>query len=196
MLEEPDEGQGPAHNEEVLHGRHGQRRDRGFGHDPVGQFVGEIETQIADALVDLEATGEDALKALWLQDTTDILDTTLTYEIHPSAVDHNEHGLRLVMAGRTLTDPHPCVAEWSGDGSLLTEGPLPAMTPSIPSNNAVYHLGAMLADDFANQALWNLWNGGVMCFVVRDGDGSLHAKPLPEALRIVDERWDGLYEFA
>ena len=138
----------------------------------VGQFVGEIETQIADALVDLEATGEDALKALWLQDTTDILDTTLTYEIHPSAVDHNEHGLRLVLAGRTLTDPHPCVAEWAGDGSLLTEGPLPAMTPSIPSNNAVYHLGAMLADDFANQALWNLWNGGVMCFVVRDGDVS------------------------
>ena len=136
----------------------------------VGQFVGEIESQVADALVDLEESGEDALKALWLEDTTDILDTELTYEIHPSEVDHNEHGLRLILAGRTLTDPHPCVAEWAGDGSPLTDGPLPPMTPSIPSNNAIYHLGALLADDFANQALWNLWNGGVMCFVVRDGD--------------------------
>ena len=138
----------------------------------VGQFVGEIESQVADALVDLEVTGEEALMALWLEDTTDILDTSLTYELHPSAIDHNEAGLRLVMAGRTLTDAHPCVAEWAGDGSLLTDGPLPPMTESVPSNNAVYHLGALLADDFANQALWNLWNGGVMCFVVRDGDVS------------------------
>lgn len=138
----------------------------------VGQFVGTIEEQITDALADLEITGEEALMALWLSDTTDILDTTLTYEIHPSAVDHNEAGLRLVLAGRTLTDPHPCVAEWAGDGSLLTNGPLPPMTESVPSNNAVYHLGALLADDFANQAMWNLWNGGVMCFVVRDGDVS------------------------
>ncbi|MFV1957819.1 MAG: TMEM143 family protein, partial [Planctomycetota bacterium] len=32
--------------------------------------------------------------------------------------------------------------------------------------------------------------------VVCDGDGRFHAKPLPEALRIVDTLWDGLYEFA
>jgi triphosphoribosyl-dephospho-CoA synthetase len=32
--------------------------------------------------------------------------------------------------------------------------------------------------------------------VARDADGGLHAKPLPEALRIVDTLWDGLYEFA
>ena len=32
--------------------------------------------------------------------------------------------------------------------------------------------------------------------VVQDPDGRLHAKPLPEALRLVDTLWDGLYEFA
>ncbi len=138
----------------------------------VGQFVSTIETQITDALADLEVTGEDALKALWISDTTDILDTSLTYELHPSAVDHNDNGLRLVLAGRTLADPAQCVAQWAGDGSLFTNGPLPPMTVSVPSNNAVYHLGALLADDFANQAMWNLWNGGVMCFVIRDGDVS------------------------
>jgi len=32
--------------------------------------------------------------------------------------------------------------------------------------------------------------------VTRDADGSLHAKPLPDALRLVDKLWDGLYDFA
>ncbi|MCO4773306.1 MAG: hypothetical protein KDA24_24945 [Deltaproteobacteria bacterium] len=138
----------------------------------IGQFIGEIESQVADALVDLEATGEEALQALWLEDSTDILDTELTYELHPNEVDHNDDGMRLVMAGRTMTEPHPCVADFAGDGSPFTDAAMPGMTPSVPSNNAVYHLGALLADDFANQAMWNLWNGGVLCYIVRDGDVS------------------------
>jgi len=138
----------------------------------IGQFIGEIESQIADALVSAEESGEEALQALWLEDTTDVLDTELTYEVHPSAVDHNDEGLRLVLAGRTATDPAPCVSEFVGDGSPFTNSAIPPMTPSVPSNNAVYHLGALLADDFANQALWNLWNGGVLCYTVRDGDVS------------------------
>jgi hypothetical protein len=138
----------------------------------IGQFVGQIEQQIADALTDLEVTGEDALRALWLEDTTAILDTELQYEIQPNAIDHNDDGLRLVLAGRTATEPHPCVAQFALDGSLLTNAPIPPMSASVPSNNAVYHLGAMLADDFANQAMFSLWNGGVMCFVVTDADVS------------------------
>jgi len=138
----------------------------------VGQFVGEIETQIADALIDLEITGEDALRALWLEDTTDILDTELQYEVHPNSVDHNDNGLRLVLAGRTAAESHPCVTQFALDGSQLTNNPLPGMTASVPSNNAVYHLGALLSDDFANQAMYSLWNGGVMCFVVNDADVS------------------------
>ena len=65
--------------------------------------------------MDLEITGEDALKALWLEDSTDILDTELTYELHPNEVDHNDDGMRLVMAGRTMAEPHPCVADFVGE---------------------------------------------------------------------------------
>lgn len=138
----------------------------------VAQFVGEIEDQIADALVDLEVTGEDALLGLWLEDSTELLDTVLDYEIQPNAIDHNDDGLRLILAGRTATAPHPCVSDFALKGSQLTNAPIPAMSASVPSNNALYHLGAMLSDDFANQAMFNLWNGGVMCFVVTDADVS------------------------
>ena len=138
----------------------------------IGQLVGEVETQVADALVDAEVAGEEALLALWLEDSTDILDTELNYELQPNFIDHNDAGVRILMSGRTWADPHPCVADAGLDGSAWTDSTIPPMTESVPSNNAVYHLGAMLADDFANQALFSLWNGGVLCYIVNDEDVS------------------------
>jgi hypothetical protein len=138
----------------------------------IAQFVGEIESQVAEQLADLEITIEDAMRALWQEGEQEILDTTLTYDIHPTAIDHNDLGLRMVMGGSLSTTPAPCVAGFDDPGSQFTLSTLPPMTDVIPETGEGYHLAGIVADDFVNQALHAVWKGGVMCYAVADLGGT------------------------
>ena len=134
----------------------------------IGQLVGEVDAQIADAIGPLEVTVEDALRALWLSDTIPLLDTELTYDIAPTLVEHNEHGLRLVLGGAMSADPADCILPFEDPGSPLTASDLPAMAETTPQGGLGYHIGALVADDFLNQALYAAWRGGVLCYTASD----------------------------
>jgi hypothetical protein len=140
----------------------------------LGAFEGEIESQYQQQTENLEPTIEDALRALWLQDTVTVLDSNLSYDLHPTAIDHNDFGLRTVLGGSFSTDTvAECVAAYGDQEARFTASQMPDMTGAVPSTGAEYHFGAITSDDLINQALFALWQGGVMCFVVDDGGGAL-----------------------
>lgn len=134
----------------------------------IGQLIGEIDSQIADQIGPLEETVEDALRALWLADSIDLLDASLEYELAPTLVEHNEHGLRLVLGGSLDAAPAECIQGFEDPGSPLTATDLPAMAETTPQSGLGYHLGALVADDFLNQAMYAAWRGGVLCYSASD----------------------------
>ena len=136
----------------------------------VAEFVTELESTIGETLADLEVTIEEAFAALWLSDTTEVLDTELTYDIHPTAVEHNDDGLRLVLGGSVTAPPHQCVERFTDDGggSVYTPSNMPPMTATVPGSGDPYHLAALLSDDLVNQGFFAVWQGGVLCYVVED----------------------------
>lgn len=140
----------------------------------IGQFVSEIESQVAEQAAGLEVTLEEAMRNLWLSDTTDVMGTELAYDLHPTDIDHNDHGLRLVMGGSVSSPPARCVAGFPDAGSAFTSSDMPAMTPLIPGTDQGYHAAALASDDLVNQAAYAAWRGGVLCYVVADlGDAPL-----------------------
>ena len=135
---------------------------------------GEIEAQYVEQTENFEGTIEDALRGLWLQDTVDVQGTDLNYDLHPTDIDHNDHGLRIAMGGSfSSADVAECVAAYQLEGSRFTASQMPAMTATIPSTGEPYHFAVLPADDLINQAMFALWQGGVMCFVVDDAGGAL-----------------------
>ncbi len=134
----------------------------------VDQLVGEIDSQIAEQIAPLEETIEEALLNLWQSDSIDLLDTQLTYDLHPTVVEHNDHGLRLALGGALDAEPADCIKQFEDAGSLFTASDLPAMSDVTPETGVGYHLGALLSDDLVNQGLYAAWRGGVLCFVASD----------------------------
>jgi len=140
----------------------------------IAQFVGQINDAVDGALYGdpddpddngLEGTLEDALRGLWLADSIDALDATLNYEINPTAVVHDDLGLRLVLGGRLWAEPAQCISGFDDPGSPWTDSPLPPMTETSPSG-AGYHAAVLASDDFVNQAMYAAWRGGVLCFAL------------------------------
>ncbi|MBN93492.1 MAG: hypothetical protein CL928_05375, partial [Deltaproteobacteria bacterium] len=141
---------------------------------PLDLAISLAASQISAQISSLETAIEDALGALWVQGSAPVLDTELTYDLHPTAIEHEEEGLRIVMGGLLTAEEAPCIAESEVEGSLLTVTDMPAMSATVPNTLDEYHAGILLSDDFTNQALYAVWRGGVMCFAVADlGDSAL-----------------------
>ncbi len=65
-------------------------------------------------------------------------------------------------------EPADCILPFEDPGSPLTASDLPAMAETTPQGGLGYHAGALVADDFLNQALYAAWRGGVLCYSASD----------------------------
>ncbi len=134
----------------------------------IGALIGDIESQITDAIADLETTVAEESTALWLADSVDLLDSTLEYAVEPSAVHHEDEGVRLVMQGELLAEDGRCVEPFldAFPGPDASGSALPGMEATIPGSVDEYHAALLLSGDFGNQALYEVWRSGAMCFLV------------------------------
>lgn len=136
----------------------------------VATIIGDVETQITDAITSLEETVAAESPALWLADSIDLLGSALEYAVEPSAVHHEDEGLRIVMQGELLAETGRCVEPFleAFPGPATTSSALPDMTATIPGSEDEYHAGLLLSDDFGNQAMYEIWRSGAMCFLIDD----------------------------
>ncbi|MEE2752252.1 MAG: hypothetical protein VX519_12540 [Myxococcota bacterium] len=140
----------------------------------IGLVEGELTGAIGDIAPDLEAAIEDAFSAAQISEDIDILGNMLHIEAYPDDVNISPDGVELVLAGSSSAPVSNCISAGSDPGgSLKTATDLPAL------GNATGGVAILVADDFANQVLYTMWRGGVLCFDLADaGDLPLNTSIL------------------
>jgi hypothetical protein len=130
---------------------------------------GQIEQQIQDQRAALEQTIEDALSAFHVDQDVDVNGVPLHVTLDPHATTTTPEGLVIVAQGLATAPPAACTDAYDAGGSLATATPIPAIGDDPNRTQA----GLLLSDDFANQALYALWRGGLLCYQLDENSANL-----------------------
>ncbi|MCB9745941.1 MAG: hypothetical protein H6740_25425 [Alphaproteobacteria bacterium] len=128
-----------------------------------------VEDLVADLGPELEATIEDAFASATISEEIDLNGVPLSLTLFPRDVVITTDGVEVVMSGAATAPVADCIAEWDPNASSFTDTPIPGMG-EIPLSS---HAGVLLSDDFANQLLYAVWRGGLLCYELSGND------PLP-----------------
>ena len=119
-----------------------------------------LEDAVNDLVPELEETLEDAFADLNIQETFEVGEAEVNLNLYPTALTSQTEGLRLALTGNSSSSMvADCVAEFDPMGSKATNSAAPVVS-DVPSGSM---LGAIAADDFINQLLYNAWRGGILC---------------------------------
>jgi hypothetical protein len=130
----------------------------------LGQLDSVLQDAIQDAVPDLEAALEDAFVAASIHETIEVGDTELQLDLEPNDVTITPDGLQIMLGGSSVAEPSECIAAFDPGGSMKSMTNVPSLA------SAQNGMAILLSDDFANQALYSLWRGGVLCFTLDDAD--------------------------
>lgn len=130
----------------------------------LGQLDSVLQESIQDAVPDLEAALEEAFVAASIHETVEVGETELQLDLEPNDVTITPDGLQIMMGGSSVAEPSDCIATFDPGGSMKSMTNVPDLA------SAENGLAILLSDDFANQALYSLWRGGVLCFTLDDSD--------------------------
>ena len=148
-----------------------------------------IDVEIEAALSGIQPQIDEAMQALFIQTEVDLLGNPLAINVCPTDVLVTSDGMRMTLGGQFVTDgfPDPCIAPYDAGGSIVTIPPNPPLYPLI--NNTFTpidrHFGAMVNDDFLNQALYEVWRGGLLCQAIT-ADTSPVDLPIPLDSSLLD----------
>lgn len=126
----------------------------------IGLAEDQLKAQIDDQKADLEAQLEEALAAAVLDTTVDVSGIPLHIGMWPETVSVTRAGLAIGTEGLAEAPAIGCVVD--PGVSVGTDGAPPG-PGDAPAGG---HAGALVSDDFANQALYALWRGGLLCTTV------------------------------
>ena len=142
-----------------------------LGLDLYGWLISFVEPTLESAVTDLgptlETTIEEAFSAANIEQDLDLNGIALHVQLFPGDVQIDPSGMRVVMSGAVSTDAAAeCVAEYDPGGSLATPSDPPEIGDLPDGVTEGYHLAIDVSDDFANQGLYALWSGGLLCYTL------------------------------
>ena len=126
----------------------------------LGLVEGTIKDTIADMGPELETAIEDAFSSATINEQIDLNGVALNVALQPQDVIIEPSGVEVLLSGSMSAEPAACVAAWDPGGSPRSDTPRPPMSALVPGT----HMGLLLSDDFANQAMYSLWRGGLLCY--------------------------------
>jgi hypothetical protein len=132
----------------------------------IGLAEDQIKSELESQKADLEATLEEALAAAHVNTDVDVNGIPLHLELYPRTVDVTDAGLALGMQGLADAPASGCVDAFDPGGSLRTDG-APQPVADDPAGSQV---GILVSDDFADQALYALWRGGLLCYDLTESE--------------------------
>lgn len=121
---------------------------------------GQIEDKIREQIPTIEESIEDALNAARVDTEVDVGGVMLDVKIDPHAITITPDGLVMVFQGSMGAQASECVAEWDPGHAVAVTSDVPAIADDPPGTE----IGILLSDDLANQALYSLWRGGLLCY--------------------------------
>jgi hypothetical protein len=126
----------------------------------IGIAEDQLKAQIDDQKADLEAQLEEVLAAAVLDTTVDVAGIPLHVGMWPETVEVTRAGLQIGTEGLAEAPSVNCVVDPGVSVGSDGRPPGPADAPKGG------HAGALVSDDFANQALYALWRGGLLCTAI------------------------------
>lgn len=135
----------------------------------IDQMLPMVEDQI-DTIVDdlndsLAPQIQTAVDAATVDMDIDVLGVPISVVVEPQDVEVTSDGLRILLQGAIDAPPDTCVARYGLEGSLETPSdpdPMGVAPAGIPSP----HVAVQADDDLVNQALFAVWNGGLLCYTL------------------------------
>ncbi len=144
-------------------------------------FAGSfIDDAIGDFAPEIEAVLEDSFSQANIEQEIDLGGVTATLQLYPGDIEIKPEGMRLAMdGGMEAGAPAECIATWDPGGSVRVDGEPPAIGAPGATTSPGHHLGMLVSDEFANQLLYSVWRGGLLCQAI---DEELTGFPLNTAL--------------
>ncbi len=138
------------------------------GIEPYDLIIQQLEPAIDDAIAGLGPTIESALEDAFgsigtIEGSVDLLGAPLDYALTPSEITIVPEGVRIGISGTFATTPHPCVAQYGITESLATTGTATAVGTWPTTIGYTPHLIIDADDDMVNQALFAVWQSGILC---------------------------------
>ncbi len=135
---------------------------------------------VAGLETEVDAAVADAMASASFADVVEVTDgVALDIAISVESILVDSQGLRVVVGGSAAsTAVAECVAAYDPGESLATPSAPPAIGAVPVGGDAGFHIGAHISDDFANQALYAVWQSGLLCQTV---DEDLLGDSLPLA---------------
>jgi hypothetical protein len=130
----------------------------------IGALDPVLQGLIQDQVADLEQQIADALSAASVDEVIDLQGISLQVRLYPGSATSTTDGLQIGLDGFMRADPpSDCVAD-DPAGSKFTDAEAIPTLGSLAGDAAL-----QLTDDLANQGLFGLWQGGLLCFELGDG---------------------------
>lgn len=130
----------------------------------ISQIDSTLQSTISDLGPTLESTIEDAFASANIEQDLDLNGVAAHIHLYPSDVVIQPAGVRLTMAGSVSADSATCTAAFDPGGSLKTASSTPDIGIAPSGIDSPFHLGIALSDDFANETMYALWRGGLLCY--------------------------------
>ncbi len=130
----------------------------------IDQVSGQLDSTIANLGPTLETAIESAFASANIQQDLSLNGVTAHVHFYPSDITIDPTGVRLTMAGSMSADAASCIAAYDPGTSLKTESSPPDLGVAPSGVDSPFHLGISLSDDFANEAMYALWRGGLLCY--------------------------------
>ena len=141
---------------------------QGLGVDIIGTVLDDVlDSQLTELETQLEEILNGLAQAVAFNDTLEALGATISYSLEASALDITPSGIRLdftaAFGAATYGD---CVPQ---DGRFVASAhDMPPLTGLIPDTNTPYHLAVVVNEDMVNQALYAVWQAGMLCINVAE----------------------------
>jgi hypothetical protein len=151
--------------------------------DVLGSQIEELETQLEDILNGLT-------QGLAFNDTLEALGATITYAIEADTLEVSPTGIHLgFTAAFGALEYGACVPREGAYAPASHD--MPPLTGVIPDTNTPYHVAIVVNEDMINQALYAVWQAGMLCLDVAALEGiDINTAFLePAAPDIIPELW-------
>lgn len=126
-----------------------------------------LQSAISDFGPQIETTLEDAFSQATINQELDVNGIAVSLDLYPSDVVIEPSGVRIAMNGAMATESQAsCIAAYDPGSSAATFTDPPTLGSSPNGVDAGYHFGLNISDDIANQALYALWRGGLLCYTI------------------------------
>jgi hypothetical protein len=165
---------------------------QGYGVDLLGTILdGVLEGQIDELEAQLQSALDGFAQSVAIEQSLDVLGRSIDMSLEATTLEVSATGLLIGFDAQFGTAAYgPCVPH--AGAYVPSAHDMPPLTGLMPGTTAPYHVALLVSSDLANEALYAVWQAGVLCLNLAElapialDTNTLLGTEIPE---LVEELW-------